>query len=134
MKNKNPNQNIASRKVYEVARLMIVKPYTGNSDCRHYLEAGQAIGIINELVNPIEPVVKTKIAGDKGLVELWVQKSIYRRYLIKKSEIEEVKVILNNNTSDSIDMIGDCYDMNKNIEYDDEETIIPIEYEISNFI
>jgi len=61
---------------------------------------------------------------------LWVKKTIYRRYLIEDNELEEVKSILSENNANCIDIIYDFYDKNNEIEYDEEETIFPIDYSI----
>ncbi len=64
--------------------------------------------------------------------ELWIKKTIYRRYLVEDNEVEEVKEILKDNNEHSIETIGDIYDKNKQMEYDGEEIILPIEYTITS--
>jgi len=63
--------------------------------------------------------------------ELWVKKTIYRRYLIDDNEVNEVETILSANTEKVIDIVRDCYDKNQRIEYDDEEPILPLEFHFS---
>ncbi|WBC28398.1 hypothetical protein RPMD05_18 [Rhodobacteraceae phage LS06-2018-MD05] len=63
--------------------------------------------------------------------ELWVKKTVYRRYLIEDDEIEEVKAILTDDSTYCIDVIRDHYDKNEQVEYDDEDVVLPIEYSIS---
>jgi len=60
--------------------------------------------------------------------ELWVKKTIYRRYLIEDSDIEEVENILKNEPKKSCDLIEDIYDKNPHVEYDDESIYIETDY------
>ena len=62
--------------------------------------------------------------------EVWIKKTIYRRYLVDDSEIENVKTILECDSTRADELIADCYDTNENIEYDEEEVILPLEYSI----
>ncbi len=63
--------------------------------------------------------------------EVWIKKTIYRRYLVEDDELEEVKLILEYNSERADELIGDIYDKNSEMEYDEEKLIIPIEYSIS---
>lgn len=60
--------------------------------------------------------------------ELWVKKTIYRRYLIEDSEIEEALEILNNEPERAEELIGDHYDTNDEVEYDEESIVLPVIY------
>ena len=66
--------------------------------------------------------------------ELWIKKTIWRRYLIEDDDVEPVKKTLNNSLGgyeDDVDeIIGDCFDKNKHVEHDEETTIYPVQYEI----
>jgi len=66
--------------------------------------------------------------------ELWIKKTVWRRYLIPADSIKEVKKIITyvKETEDNtgIEIIEDYYDENEKVEYDNEKTIIPIEFEI----
>jgi hypothetical protein len=62
--------------------------------------------------------------------ELWIKKTIYRRYLITNAELEEVIATIEHEADRAEELIQDIYDKNKEIEYDNEEIIIPIEYSI----
>ena len=66
--------------------------------------------------------------------EVWIKKTIYRRYLVDESDIDEVKTILESNryNKDVSELIEDMYDINDELEYDNEETILPLEYSLSN--
>ena len=57
--------------------------------------------------------------------ELWVKKTVWQRHLIKNNEIEEVKLILANNTQQSYDIIVDCYDKGNQNEFDNDELFLP---------
>ena len=61
--------------------------------------------------------------------EVWVKKTIWRRYLIDDNDVGVVKEILEHDEhGDKI--ISDCYDKNKLVEYDNEDVILPYSYEI----
>lgn len=62
--------------------------------------------------------------------ELWIKKTVYKRLLIEDDELAEVIVQLKENTKECIDIITDIYDVNKEQEYDNEETVLPIDYSI----
>lgn len=63
--------------------------------------------------------------------ELWIKKTVYKRLLIEDEELDEVMAQLKSNTKECVDIITDCYDVNKEQEYDNEETVLPIDYFIS---
>jgi len=65
-----------------------------------------------------------------NMQEVWIKKTIYRRYLVTNEELKEVKAILENAHEKADELIGDIYDKNKHIEYDGEKLILPIEYSI----
>ena len=65
--------------------------------------------------------------------ELWIKKTIYRRYLIEDSETDSVKLWLKDGqetTQGIIDIVENVFDKNECVEYDEEKTIEPIEYDI----
>lgn len=64
------------------------------------------------------------------MFEVWVKKTIYRRYLVENSDIDTVKAILKENDKKAEELIGDIYDCNNSIEYDDEKIQIPVSFEI----
>jgi len=64
--------------------------------------------------------------------ELWIKKTIYRRYLIDDDEVEIVESILKNDPVIAEELIDDIYDKNKDIEYDEEKLILPVCYSIKN--
>jgi hypothetical protein len=66
-----------------------------------------------------------------NMQEVWIKKTIYRRYLVTNKELKEVKAILEHDPERADELIGDIYDKNKHIEYDEEKLILPIEYSIS---
>lgn len=65
------------------------------------------------------------------MTEVWIKKTIFRRYLVEDSELEEVKQILQHEPERADELIGDIYDKNSEIEYDEEKMILPIDYSIS---
>lgn len=64
------------------------------------------------------------------MVEIWVKKTVYRRYLVEESELEEVETTLKYEPKRAEELIGDIYDKNKEIEYDEEKIVIPVDYSI----
>jgi hypothetical protein len=62
--------------------------------------------------------------------ELWIKKTIYRRYLIKDEDMEEAEWVIKNQPDDADEIIGDMFDRNTELEYDEEKAITPIEYSI----
>mgnify|MGYP003381593880 CR=1 FL=1 len=69
------------------------------------------------------------------MIEVWIKKTIYRRYLVEESEIDEVKTILESNRygKDVSELIEDMYDINDELEYDNEGTLLQVEYSLSSF-
>jgi hypothetical protein len=63
--------------------------------------------------------------------ELWVKKTVYRRYLIEDNEIEIAESILKNEPFRAEELIGDIYDKNPDVEYDQEQLYIETDYSIS---
>jgi len=61
--------------------------------------------------------------------EVWVKKTIWRRYLINDEHIEAAEMTLNK-IENADEIIADYFDINKNIEYDNEKVITPIQFEI----
>lgn len=69
--------------------------------------------------------------------ELWVKKTVYRRYLIEDSDVEEAKILLENFEAykeeslefDSVEEIENSLDRNEEVEYDDEKTFSPLTYD-----
>ena len=62
--------------------------------------------------------------------EFWVKKTVYRRYLIEDDEIEIVESILKTEPLRAEELIGDIYDKNPNVEYDQEQLYIETDYSI----
>ena len=58
--------------------------------------------------------------------ELWVKKTVYRRYLIEDDEIEIAESILKNEPLRAEELIGDIYDKNPDVEYDQEQLYIKL--------
>lgn len=65
---------------------------------------------------------------NKIMQELWIKKTIYRRYLIEDDEIENALMVISENTQDSVDLMVDIFDKNNEQEYDEEYAVLPIEY------
>lgn len=63
--------------------------------------------------------------------ELWVKKTVYRRYLIEDDEIEIVESILKNELLRAEELIEEIYDKNPDIEYDQEKLFVETDYSIS---
>ena len=69
--------------------------------------------------------------------ELWVKKSVWRRYLIKEEDVKSVTELLDfayydEHSENPIEHIENCYDTNQEVEYDEEEHTSPIEFEIKD--
>jgi len=62
--------------------------------------------------------------------ELWVKKTIWRRYLIEDSDVIAAAEILNGEPERSDEIIIDLYNANESIEYDNEQVVIPVKFEI----
>lgn len=67
-----------------------------------------------------------------NMKELWIKKTIWRRYLIKDVDVAIVKAHLKDSRGANVEEIENTYDRNKKIEYDDEETILPVQYDIQD--
>ena len=65
------------------------------------------------------------------MTELWIKKTIYRRYLIDDNEVNEVILTIKGDPERAEELIEDIYDKNEDIEYDEEKIILPIDYNIS---
>jgi len=61
--------------------------------------------------------------------ELWVKKTVWRRYLIEDDEIVAVEQLIKYDYRGDI-VIQNHFDKNEKVEYDNEETIKPIQYEV----
>ena len=66
--------------------------------------------------------------------ELWVKKTIMRRYLIEDDMAEEVSDIIYGCAERAEELIGDFYDKNETIEYDNEEAVMPIQFQIQDIV
>lgn len=63
--------------------------------------------------------------------EVWVKKTIYRRHKILDEDIEKVKSLLKGDEY-SYGVFHDCFCKNEDLEYDDEQVILPVIYEIND--
>ena len=61
--------------------------------------------------------------------EVWVKKTIWRRYLINDGDEKEVELTLKYDENGD-EIVADCLDINSLVEYDNEEVILPIEFKI----
>ena len=59
--------------------------------------------------------------------EIWVKKTIQRRYLIADHDYDDVLNIVRNNADECIDEIEDLFDKSKEKEYDLESPVLPLE-------
>ena len=61
--------------------------------------------------------------------EVWIKKTVYRRYLISEDDVREVKDLLDGQEPNTEEIIGDVYDKTDGLipEYDQEEMIFPID-------
>ena len=64
--------------------------------------------------------------------ELWVKKTIWRRYLINDEDIEPAELTLKYDINGD-ELVADCFDVNEKVEYDDERVVKPVEYQITFF-
>jgi len=65
--------------------------------------------------------------------ELWVKKTIWRRYLIEDDNVTAVTEILKSDDNGD-EIVGDCYDFNEKVEYDNEQAITPVQFEIQDIV
>ena len=65
------------------------------------------------------------------MTEIWIKKTIFRRYLVEDENVEYAKLVLSENTQEAVDMMVDLFDKNDLQEYDEEYAVLPIEYSIS---
>lgn len=63
--------------------------------------------------------------------EVWIKKTVYRRYLVDDHELKAVKLIIEHEPERAEELIGDIYDKNSEVEYDEEKIVLPIEHSIS---
>ena len=63
--------------------------------------------------------------------EVWVKKTVYRRYLVEDIELEAVEATLKHEPERAEELIGDIYDKNTDVEYDEEKIVLPVDYSIS---
>jgi len=61
--------------------------------------------------------------------ELWVKKTIWRRYLIEDKHVEAAEMTLSK-IENGDEVIADYFDVNKSVEYDNEKVIMPVQFEI----
>ena len=61
--------------------------------------------------------------------EVWVKKTVWRRYLVEEGNIKAVSYILCNDDRGD-ELVQDLYDANDVCEYDQEEIIKPVQFEI----
>ena len=62
--------------------------------------------------------------------EVWVKKTVWRRYLVEDENIEAVTVILSTDNDRGDELVADLYDTNVECDYDQEEPIKPLSFEI----
>jgi hypothetical protein len=60
--------------------------------------------------------------------EVWVKKTIWRRYLVPDEDIFAVTETLKHDDERGDEIVADCYDVNDDVEYDEEKVIRPIEF------
>ena len=61
--------------------------------------------------------------------EVWVKKTVWRRYLVEDENVEAVSQILEGDDRGD-EIVADCYDTNDDREYDQEEVVTPVQYKI----
>ncbi|MCK5611899.1 hypothetical protein KAR91_59060 [Candidatus Pacearchaeota archaeon] len=60
--------------------------------------------------------------------EVWVKKTIWRRYLVEDKDIVATTETLKHDDERGDEIVADCWDVNNEVEYDIEEVIRPIEF------
>ena len=60
--------------------------------------------------------------------ELWIKKTIWRRYVIESGDTPIVQDMVEGDVD--IEVIEEVFNINKDVEYDNEELAEPFEYEI----
>ena len=61
--------------------------------------------------------------------EVWVKKTVWRRYLVEDENIKAVSQILQNDERGD-EIVADSYDVNDECDYDQEEVVKPVRFEI----
>ena len=63
--------------------------------------------------------------------EVWVKKTVWRRYLIDDHDLRGVELtLLHDDNGDEI--VANAYDLNEQCEYDIEEVVMPVQFKITN--
>ena len=62
--------------------------------------------------------------------ELWIKKTIWRRYVIESGDTPIVQDMVEGDVD--IEVIEEVFNINKDVEYDNEELAEPFEYEIKD--
>jgi hypothetical protein len=62
--------------------------------------------------------------------EVWVKKTVWRRYLVEDENIKAVTYILSTDNDRGDELVSDLYDTNDECEYDQEEPLKPLSFEI----
>ena len=58
--------------------------------------------------------------------EVWVKKTIWRRYLVHDVNVDVVAEILQKDANGD-EIVADAYDVNTKVEYDNEKVVLPVE-------
>jgi len=66
--------------------------------------------------------------------ELWIKKTVVRRYLIEDDTIDEAKSVIESQPEIAEEFIENWLDRNARVEYDSEEMVLPIDYSIADVI
>ena len=65
--------------------------------------------------------------------ELWVKKTIWRRYLIEDENIYNATETLRGDDNGDV-IVADCWDKNEKVEYDNEEIILPVQFNVAELV
>ena len=65
--------------------------------------------------------------------ELWVKKTIWRRYLIEDENIYNATETLRGDDNGDV-IVADCWDKNEKVEYDNEEIILPVQFNVEELV
>ena len=63
--------------------------------------------------------------------ELWVKKTIWRRYLIDDEDIYSATETLRSDDQNGDEIVADCWNKNDEVEYDNERVIMPVQFNVS---
>ncbi len=63
--------------------------------------------------------------------EVWIKKTVLRRYIVKDEHVDSVNLLLDSGRDQqACDFVENDFDVNEDIEYDNENVSLPFWYEV----